>query len=78
MADGATIEQAIAEAQDAFEAWTMAERQDKGELPAPKAYSGQFVQRVLATRRSASYRRIPLNWSTKGAHLSDGQALVKR
>ena len=60
MADGATIEQAIAEAQDAFEAWAMAEQQDKGELPAPKAYSGQFVQRIskslhrrLATRAAA-------------------------
>ena len=43
VADGETIEQAIAEAQDAFEAWAMAERQDRGDLPAPKAYSGQFV-----------------------------------
>lgn len=60
MADGETIEQAIAEAQDAFEAWAMAERQDKGDLPTPKAYSGQFVQRIpkslhrrLATRAAA-------------------------
>ena len=38
----------------------MAEREDKGDLPAPKAYSGQFVQgipksihRRLATRAAA-------------------------
>ena len=60
MADGETIEQAIAEAQDAFEAWAMAERQDKGDPPAPKAYSGRFAQRIpkslhqrLATRAAA-------------------------
>ena len=60
MADGETIEQAVAEAQDAFLAWAMAERQDKGDLPAPKAYSGQFVLRIpkslhrrLATRAAA-------------------------
>ena len=60
MADGETVEQAIAEAQDAFQAWAMAERQDKGDLPVPKTYSGQFVQRIpkslhrrLATRAAA-------------------------
>ena len=60
VADGETIDAAIAEAQDAFQAWTTAERQDKGELPAPKSYSGQFVQRIpkslhrrLATRAAA-------------------------
>ena len=36
IADGETVEQAITEAHDAFEAWAMAERQDRGELPAPK------------------------------------------
>ena len=56
MADGETV----AEAHDAFEAWAMAEREDKGDLPAPKVYSGQFVQRIpkslhrrLATRAAA-------------------------
>ena len=60
MADGETVEQAIGEAHDAFEAWAMAERQDKGDLPVPKTYSGQFVQRIpkslhrrLATRAAA-------------------------
>ena len=60
VAGGETIEAAIAEAHDAFQAWTMAERQDRGELPAPKTYSGQFVQRIpkslhrrLATRVAA-------------------------
>ncbi len=46
MADGETIEEAIQEAKDAFTAWTMAEQADKGKLPEPKKYSGQFVQRI--------------------------------
>ena len=37
IADGNTIDEAITEARDAFDAWSMAEREDKGELPAPKA-----------------------------------------
>ena len=60
MADGETVERAIAEAHDAIKAWAVAEREDKGNLPAPKAYSGQFVQRIpkslhrrLATRAAA-------------------------
>lgn len=44
MADGEIVEQAIAEAHDAFEAWAMAEREDRGGLPAPKASSGQFAR----------------------------------
>ena len=35
VADGKTIEQAIAGAHDAFKAWAMAERRDKGDLPMP-------------------------------------------
>ena len=46
IADGNTINDAIAEAHDAFDAWVMAEQEDKGELPVPKTYSGQFVQRI--------------------------------
>ena len=46
IADGDTIDEAIAEIQDAFEAWSMAKQEDKGGLPAPKIYSGQFVQRI--------------------------------
>ena len=60
VADGETIDAAIAEAHDAFTAWAAAEQQDRGELPAPKTYSGQFVQRIpkslhrrLATRAAA-------------------------
>ena len=60
MADGDTVEQAIVEAHDAFEAWTIAEREDRGDIPVPKAYSGQFVQHIpkslhrrLATRAAA-------------------------
>ncbi len=49
LADGETIDTAIAEARDAFTAWAMAEREDKGELPPPKTYSGQFVQRIPKT-----------------------------
>ena len=49
MADGDTVEEAIAEARDAFEAWTMAEMEDKGSLTKPKTYSGQFVQRIPQT-----------------------------
>ncbi len=46
IADGETIEAALAEARDAFEAWAIAEREDTGGLPVPKMYSGQFVQRA--------------------------------
>ncbi len=49
IADGETIDTAIAETRDAFIAWATAEREDKGELPAPKTYSGQFVQRIPKT-----------------------------
>ena len=45
MADGETIEAAIAEAHDAFKAWATAEREARGE-PQPKTYSGQFVQHI--------------------------------
>ena len=46
MADGETIDEAIKQAQDAFNAWRAAEIEDKGKLPKPKTYSGQFVQRL--------------------------------
>ncbi len=49
IADGSTIEEAIIEAHDAFDAWITAEQQDNGILPAPKTYSGQFVQRIPKT-----------------------------
>lgn len=49
VADGDTIEQAIEEARDAFRAWTMAETEDRGSLPPPRTYSGQFVQRIPKT-----------------------------
>ena len=49
IADGETIDEAIAEARDAFDAWVMAEMEDKGRLPAPKTYSGQLVQRIPKT-----------------------------
>ncbi len=46
IADGDSIEEALGEARDAFEVWVMAESEDKDELPVPKTYSGQFVQRI--------------------------------
>ncbi len=49
VADGDTIDQAIEEARDAFAAWTKAEVEDKGTIPAPRTYSGQFVQRIPKT-----------------------------
>ena len=49
VADGATIDDAVAEARDAFDAWAMAEQEDRGDLPAPRTYSGQFVQRIPKT-----------------------------
>ena len=49
IADGETIDDAVAEARDAFNAWAMAEMEDKGGLPVPKSYSGQFVQRIPKT-----------------------------
>ena len=36
VADGETVEEAIAEARDAFAAWTVAAREDEGRVPAPK------------------------------------------
>ena len=49
IADGETIDDAVAEARDAFNAWAMAEMEDQGSLPSPKSYSGQFVQRIPRT-----------------------------
>lgn len=49
IADGETLDDAVAEARDAFDAWTAAELEDKGSLPAPRTYSGQFVQRIPKT-----------------------------
>ena len=49
IADGETIDAAVAEARDAFETWVTAEREDKDELPVPKTWSGQCVQRIPRT-----------------------------
>ena len=66
MADGATIDEAVDEARDAFEAWAMAEREDGHELPRPKTYSGQFLQRVpkslhMQLARRAAVEGVSLN-----------------
>ena len=47
IADDGTVDEAIAEARDAFDAWVMAEKEDTGRLPAPKTEGGQFVQRKI-------------------------------
>ena len=49
IADGNTVDEALVEARDAFNAWVMAEQADKGQLPVPKTYSGQFIQRIPKT-----------------------------
>ena len=57
MADGETVQQAIAEAHDAFGAWAMAARQDRGDLPRPRAYRGRLAAAAtwcLAIRASVS------------------------
>lgn len=36
IADGDTVEEAIAEARDAFAAWTAAVQEEEGRVPAPK------------------------------------------
>ena len=66
MADGATREEAISEARDAFTAWVTAAQEDGQTLPRPKTYSGHFVQRIpkslhqqLATR--AATEGVSLN-----------------
>lgn len=66
IADGDTVEEAIAEARDAFKAWTMAEMADRGSLPKPKTYSGHFVQRIPKTlhmrlARQAESEGVSLN-----------------
>ena len=78
IADGATIDEAIAEARDAFNAWTTAEREDQGSLPQPKTYSGQFLQRIPKTlhmrlaRRAAS-EGVSLN-QVAATFLAEGMA----
>ena len=48
VADGETVEVAVAEARDAFEAWTMAEQEDSGALPAPKSVGVYFRNRATS------------------------------
>ena len=66
VADGETIDAAIAEAHDAFKAWAAAEQQDKGALPAPKTYSGQFVQRIP----KSLHRRLAARAAAEGVSLN--------
>lgn len=66
LADGDTIEQALEEARDAFRAWTIAEQEDKGSVPAPKTYSGQFVQRIPRTLHA----RLAMRAASEGISLN--------
>ncbi len=66
IADGDTIDDALAEAHDAFDAWVMAEQEDKGELPVPKTYSGQFVQRIP----KSLHRQLAKRAETEGVSLN--------
>jgi len=66
VADGDTIEQALEEARDAFQAWTMAEQEDKGSIPLPKTYSGQFVQRIPKTLHA----RLAMRAASEGISLN--------
>ena len=43
IADGATIEEAISEAHDAFNAWQQAEMEDNKTMPEPQRYSGSLA-----------------------------------
>ena len=54
VADGETVDAAIAEAYDAFKAWVAAEQQDRGALPAPKT--------TAASSCSASPRACTGRW----------------
>ncbi|PCJ87369.1 MAG: toxin-antitoxin system HicB family antitoxin [Thiotrichaceae bacterium] len=66
IADGNTIDKAIAEARDAFDAWVMVEQEDKGELPVVKTYSGQFVQRIP----KSLHRQLAKRAETEGVDLN--------
>ena len=56
----------IIQARDAFDAWTMAEREDKGELPASKTYSRQFFQRLP----KSLHRQLAQRAERKGVRLN--------
>ena len=66
IADGDTIDAAIAEARDAFDAWTRAELEDKGRVQSPKTYSGHFVQRIPRTL----HRRLARRAASEGVSLN--------
>ena len=71
IADGETIDAAIAEARDAFIAWTTAELEDRGGLQSPKTYSGHFVQRIPKTL----HRRLARRAASEGVSLNQLAAM---
>ncbi len=72
IADGETIEQAVREARDAFNAWAAAEIEDKGRMPEPKQYSGQFVQRIP----KSLHKRLAVRAKTEGISLNQYAACL--
>ena len=66
IADGQTVEEAISEARDAWRAWMTAELEDTREAPAPRTYSGQFVQRVP----KSLHMRLAIRAESEGVSLN--------
>jgi len=66
IADGDTVEQAVTELRDAFEAWSAAEIEDKGSMPPPKSYSGQFVVRMP----KSLHQRLAIRAQNEGVSLN--------
>lgn len=71
IADGETLDAAIAEARDAFMAWTAAELEDKGRLQSIKTYSGHFVQRIP----KSLHRRLANRAASEGVSLNQLAAM---
>lgn len=72
IADGETVEEAIEEAKDAFNAWMIVEIEDKGEAPKPKTYSGQYVQRIP----KSLHRRLAQRAEQEGVSLNQYTATL--
>ena len=72
VSDGETPEEAIEEARDAFAAWAASVLQDYGELPKPKTYSGQYVQRIP----KALHMRLAQRAQVEGVSLNQLSATI--
>ncbi|MFI4955802.1 MAG: type II toxin-antitoxin system HicB family antitoxin [Gammaproteobacteria bacterium] len=60
MADGETIEEALAAAEDALKSWLLTAKEFNDELPSPEQYSGQWRMRVPKSLHAALARRAKL------------------